>query len=75
MATHGPGRPWHTKIKAKDKRTVVVAVRVSKDDERRWRRVMKADGVERPKLGSYAYAAFVDQLNRDERRLGLDEGG
>ncbi len=52
----------------------MVAVRISADDERRINAVLKAQGVKKPKLGSYCYEALMAQLAKDERRLGRAKG-
>lgn len=67
----GPGRPWGEKLKAKEKRTVLVGLRISPEDAKRLDAVLKALAGEDNTMtaSSYAYAALLRAIERDERKL------
>ena len=58
------------RLKAKEKRTVLVGLRITPEDATRLDQILEGlAGVETSSASSYAYRALLGAMERDERRL------
>lgn len=72
----GRGRPWHTKLKPSQKRTVLVGLRITPEDEKRLEAILvKLSEEEKVTAATYAYVAVLKAMDLDERRLARRKKG
>ena len=70
MKVRGPGRPWHEKLRAKEKRTVLVGLRITPQDEKRLKIILQSlPEDEQSSASTYAYEALLKAIERHERKL------
>lgn len=70
MTIRGPGRPWGEKLRAKEKRTVLIGLRITPEDAKRLKVILEAfDEGEKLTASTYAARALLKEMARDERRL------
>lgn len=68
----GPGRVWGRRLKKDEKRTTLVAVRITPQDAKRLKAVLDAfDEDEKVSASTYAARVLLKALERDERRLAV----